>query len=344
MKTHSTTSLSTTTRRNWLKTTAFLGAGLFGGFWGRAETTLPVNGGAAASGAKRSLRIAQISDIHLQPERGAVDGFVKCLHHIQSQKDTPSLILNTGDCVMDSMAKKMPRTQLQWDLWKKVLREECSLPIEHAIGNHDCWGINKTRSGTTGNEPLWGKKKAMEELGLAKHYHSFDRNGWHFISLDSVEPYMDGYKARLDEEQLDWLKKDLDSVAKGVPILVMSHIPIVSPGGVLSAGKENKDHNMEIGGGAMHLDSQELHTLFRKQGNVRLCLSGHLHMIDRAEFDNVAYITSGAVCSGWWKRVHRDRFDYGYALVDLYENGTFQYHYIPYGWKTVKGKDSDAEG
>lgn len=334
MKTNSTTAAHSTSRRNWLKTTAVLSAGILGARFGHAETTQG-EAVAPASGSRRSLRVAHISDIHLQPELGATEGFVKCLHHLQSQKDAPSLVLNTGDCIMDSMAAAMPRTQLQWDLWKKVLREDCSLPVEHTIGNHDCWGINKPKSGTTGSEPLWGKNKALEALGLAKPYRSFDRNGWHFIVLDSVEPYQDGYKARLGGEQMAWLKSDLASVARDVPILVMSHIPIVSPGGLLSSGRENAEHDLEVGGGLMHLDSREIHTLFRKQGNVKLCLSGHLHMIDRAEFDNVAYITSGAVSSGWWKEVHMERFDYGYALVDLFENGSFQYQYVPYGWQTA---------
>lgn len=340
MNTNSTTNSHSTTRRNWLKTTAFLGAGLLGVRLSQAQATAPNGTGASPLAPRRSLRVAHISDIHLQPELGAPEGFAKCLHHLQAQPDTPSLILNTGDCVMDSMAQTMPRTELQWNLWKKMLREECSLPIEHAIGNHDCWGINRTASGTTGTEPKWGKNEALDQLGLARRYRSFDRSGWHFIVLDSVEPLENSYKARLDEEQMAWLKQDLDAVAQGIPILVMSHIPIVSPGGILSSGKEDDGHNVEISGGEMHLDAKELHTLFRKQGNVKLCLSGHLHMIDRAEFDHVTYITTGAVSSGWWKKVNLDRFDYGYALVDLYENGTFQYQYAPYGWKTAAAEKS----
>lgn len=322
-----------TSRRAWLKTFGLIGVGLC--------SSRPVyaaendNGNSSASADKRALRLAQISDIHLQPELGAVDGFTKCLHHIQSQKDAPKLILNTGDCIMDSMARKMPRTQLQWDLWKKILKEECSLPVENAIGNHDCWGLDRTKSGTTGEEALWGKKWAMESLGLNKPYRSFDRDGWHFIALNSVEPFGNSYKARLGDEQLEWLKNDLASVAKGVPVLVMSHIPILSPC-VALLGKETPEHNLNINGAEMHLDGAKIHELFRQQGNVKLCLSGHIHTIDRAEFDGVTYITSGAVSSGWWKKVHLGRFDYGYALVDLFKDGTFNYQYVPYGWKTLE--------
>ena len=44
------------------------------------------------------------------------------------------------------------RTQLQWDLWKSVLKNECSLPIESCIGNHDIWGWHRRHAHTRGDE------------------------------------------------------------------------------------------------------------------------------------------------------------------------------------------------
>ncbi|MCU0771537.1 MAG: metallophosphoesterase [Verrucomicrobia bacterium] len=287
------------------------------------------------SNAGRSLRLAHITDVHVQPELGAARGLAQCLHHVQSQPDAPQLILNTGDSIMDAIEAGADRTELQWNLWQKLLRDECSLPLEHAIGNHDCWGLNRTKSGTTGREPRWGKQWALEGLGLASPYRSFDRAGWHFIVLDSIEPYQDTYRARLGAEQLDWLKTDLASVPKGVPILVLGHIPIVSPGAVLNGVKETPDHNLELPGALTHLDAKPIHDLLRRQGNVKLCLSGHLHLVDRAEYDGITYISTGAVSASWWKGIRLERFDYGYALVDLFKDGTFHYQFVSYGWRTV---------
>lgn len=317
-----------------MKALALIGGGVFTPSLLRAASPKK-NKRHISTGSKRSCRLAQITDVHVQPELMARDGFVRCLHHLQAQKDAPQLILNTGDCIMDSMHATSPRTELQWDLWKQVWRNECSLPVEHAIGNHDCWGLDKLKSGTNGAEGLWGKNWAMDALGLARPYYSFDRHGWHFIALDSVEPFENAYKGRLGAEQLAWLKSDLAAVGKGVPILVMSHIPIVSVGGLLNSAKETEEHDLQIGGGSTLLDGRQVHTLLRQQGNVKLCLSGHLHINDRATFDGVTYITTGAVSSGWWRRVHLDRFDYGYALVDLFADGSFDYDYVPFGWKSA---------
>jgi len=324
-------------RRRWLQLLGLAGASVAGSNW--ITAALGATGTSQTSTIRhRSLRLAQISDIHLQPELGAAKGFAKCLHHIQSQTDAPALILNSGDCIMDAMAEGEARTRLQWELWQKVLREECSLPVESALGNHDYWGINRPKSGTTGEELRWGKRWALDELHLERSYRSFDRAGWHFIVLDSVEPYQDSYKAQLGPAQMEWLRLDLEATPKETPVLVMSHIPIVSAGGILNGVTETPDGDLKVSGRLMHLDSPALHKLFRQHGNVRLCLSGHLHILDRVEYDGITYLTSGAVSSNWWRGIRLDRFDYGYAMVDLFDDGSFSHQYLPYGWKTVQEK------
>jgi Icc protein len=39
------------------------------------------------------------------------------------------------------------------------------------------------------------------------------------------------------------------------------------------------------------------------------------------------------VAAGWWRGLHQGT-DYGYALVDLFDDGTVACRYVPYGWKT----------
>ena len=327
-------------RRDILK---FLGVGAAGGIASQlpifsetpalAQPAVP----AADAPAKPSLRIAHLTDIHIQPERGAAEGLAQCLRHVQSQKDKPDLILLTGDCVMDSYKQQRPRTQLQWDLWKSVIKAECSLPIMPLLGNHDIWGWDKTKSGTTGTEPGYGKKWACEMLGLDKPYYSYDRAGWHFIMLDSVEPFDDkSYLAKLDDEQLAWLASDL-AANVGKPTMVGSHIPIFSittimeqkPDDGLSAKGE---HNTLIPQGAMHTDWREIKSLFRQHSNVKLAVSGHIHLVDRVDYLGVSYLCNGAVSGGWWKGKNMGEGDAGYAMVDLFDDGRFISEYVNYGW------------
>ncbi len=66
---------------------------------------------------------------------------------------------------MDCYRQNRDRTRVQWDLWTNTLRQENSLPIKSCIGNHDIWGWDKAKSGSTGNEPDFGKKWACDVLG-----------------------------------------------------------------------------------------------------------------------------------------------------------------------------------
>jgi len=285
----------------------------------------------ARAGRARSIRIAHLTDVHVEPERRAGQGLASCLHHVQAQKDKPDLILTGGDSIMDCFEATVERTMVQWDVWHSVFKGENSIPVQSAVGNHDVFGWNKARSKTSGDEPLWGKKMAQEMLHLSNRYYSFDRAGWHFVVLDSVFPSGDGYTARLDDEQMEWLKGDLGATDPKTPVLVLSHIPIVAAC-VYFFGKQFKGGQWQVPGSWMHEDAAALVGLFLKHPNVKVCLSGHIHLIDRVDFQGVTYLCDGAVSANWWKGRHQ-QCDEGYGLLNLYDDGSFEHEYAAYGWK-----------
>jgi Icc protein len=296
---------------------------------------------AAATGQqpkqrKRALRVAHLTDVHVQPERGASEGLAACLRHVQSQADKVDVIFTGGDHIMDSTNQDRARTQLQWDVWRNVIKADCSLPIYSAIGNHDIWGWNKKRSGTTGEEAQWGKKWGTDALGLDRSYHSFDRAGWHFAFLDSMLPEIDettkaAYTAGLDDAQFDWLKQDLAATAPTTPVMIVSHIPIYSVA-ALNGNAKDETGAVRFPKGGVHADYKRLKDLFRRHRNVKLAVSGHLHHTERIDYAGVTYLCNGAVCGGWWKGSHMDECDAGYAVLDLYDDGSFDHKYVNYGW------------
>lgn len=299
-----------------------------------------VAGGAAAGAAllgaspasaapRRVLRIAHLTDWHIQPELGAYEGTARALEHASRRRPRPDLILAGGDLIMDSFAQTRDRTRVQWELYRKVVRNHTDLPIEACIGNHDVWGWHRQRAGTTGSEPQFGKQWAMDELGLTSRYRSFDRAGWHFVVLDSTYPRGDGYTARLDDEQFEWLKADLERVPRGTPVLVLSHIPILAVCSFFD-GQNEKSGDWVIPGAWMHIDARRLKDLFYRVGNVRLCLSGHEHLVDRVDLLGTTYLCNGAVCGNWWKGNYHETPP-GYGIVDLYSDGTFRNEYTSYG-------------
>jgi 3',5'-cyclic AMP phosphodiesterase CpdA len=315
-----------------LKTT---GACVAGGVLAGCATSNENSPRASRSTAAGSVRVAHLSDFHIQPELEAPRGVTSCLHHVQSQRQKPELILNTGDCVFETLFADRIRTQTQWDVWNAVIKNECSIPIQHCLGNHDIWGWSQ-RSGGKPTDKGYGKQWALDALGLAKPYHAFDFGTWRIIMLDSVQPAKEGvWETRLDDEQFAWLENELKSTHQ--PVLIGSHIPIVSPAVFLDPGK--------IGGTPeapalairrCHMDVKRIGTLFTKyRGVVKLCISGHLHETDRAEFLGTTFLNNPAVCGDWWKGLHRGIWGEMYTLLDLHPDGTFDVEYVDYGWTPV---------
>lgn len=286
---------------------------------GTAKTEMPV------------LTFAHLTDIHVQPERMAAEGLTACLHHVQKHPSKPSVILTGGDTIMDSMGATHDRTKLQWDLWQRIMKSENSLPVNSCIGNHDVWGWNRKSSFTTGKEMQYGKKWVMEMFGMERPYRSYDQAGWHFIILDSTFPDgKDGYVAKLDDEQFEWLADDLAKVPAQTPVLVLSHIPILGAS-VFFDGENEKTGDWVVPGSWMHLDARRIDALFLKHPNVKVCLSGHIHLRDAVEYNGVSYICNGAVCAGWWKGINY-QCDFGYGVTKLYADGSFHNEYATYGW------------
>lgn len=289
-----------------------------------ALLALPAFTKAADYGVKKPvLRVAHLTDIHLKNELGAPDKFVKCLKHLQRQQPKVDLVLNGGDIVFDMNKENLSSIDEQWKLYESIQKNELGIPVHACLGNHDVWWYEDNKG-----QALYGKKYALDRLGLEKPYNSFMKGGWKFILLDSTHLDIDGtwYIGKLGEEQMEWLKQELESTPKQVPVLVMSHIPILT---ALLMIEDNIVNRWEMLGGDMHTDTAKIISLFYRHPNVKLCLSGHLHMRDKVVYNDVTYLCNGAVSGAWWKGNRRETAP-GYGLIDLYADGSFTESYINY--------------
>ena len=272
---------------------------------------------------KPVLRIAHLTDIHLKDKFNAPARFAKCLQHVQQQHPKPSLILNGGDIVFDMNKEELSTINAQWKLVHDIMKQDCSIPVQYCLGNHDIWW-NENNKG----QAIYGKQYAMDQLQLSLPYHSFHKNGWKFIILDSVHLDIDGtwYIGKLGEAQFSWLENELKNTPSNVPVLVMSHIPILTATLMIEDNIVNK---WEMLGGDMHTDTAKIIKLFYQHPNVKLCLSGHIHLRDKVVYNGVTYICNGAVSGAWWDGNRRETAP-GYGLIDLYADGSFDEQYINY--------------
>ncbi|MCH2133397.1 MAG: metallophosphoesterase [Phycisphaerales bacterium] len=310
-----------TTRRSIMATgTAGLALGLIGTSTAQDTTPAP---------RKRVLRLAHLTDTHVQPERDAGRGFATCLKQVQADPDPPSMILFGGDNVMNVDSEDgRERAGVQLATWNDVLKQECSLPYRTVIGNHDVLGL----------DPVDGKKWAVDAYGLPGRYYDWEASGWHFIVLDSTSPNVlrggeGGYKGLLDEAQFQWLAARLKRIPATTPICVVSHIPILAACTFFD-GDNEETLDWVVPGAWMHVDARRIKDLFHEHPNVKLCLSGHIHLVDVVDYLGVRYACNGAVCGGWWDGNYHE-FGPGYAMVDLYDDGSCEVDFNTYPWTPV---------
>jgi Icc protein len=269
------------------------------------------------------LRIAHLTDIHLKNKFDAPARFVRCLHHVQEQLPRVNLILNGGDVVFDMNKENLTTIVGQWKLMKSILAGENNIPVNYCIGNHDIWW-NEDDKG----QALYGKKYSMNQLQLSKPYYSMEKNGWKIIVLDSVHLDIDDtwYIGKLGDEQFAWLEGELKNTPGSTPVLILSHIPILTATNLIEDDIVNK---WVMLGGDMHTDTSKIIKLFYQYPNVKLCLSGHIHLREKLIYNNVTYICNGAVSGAWWEGNRRETVP-GYGLIDLFRDGTFEERYVNY--------------
>lgn len=358
MDTHDTAPRPSLSRRSILKAGLAVagGATLAGCATSRGSAaSASITGGAPR---RRTFRFAHLTDVHMMPERNAEAGVARAFNAVNSLADRPGLIITGGDSCHLGMSRTREQMKWMYDRLAAAWKNENAIPLEHTIGNHDIWGWEHSRSGASPSDPGYGKAWALDAFGIASPCRSFDRGGWRFVILDSVQVLGEGYLGRLDpldqgdQPQFEWLKATLAATPADMPVVVVSHIPILSGPTLLTDGRwlgADGREGYRFPQGSMMVDAPRLVDLFTRHPNVKLCLSGHIHINDRNEFNGVTYICSGAGSGCWW--IGRDadlrnrqnrrrpgepevfaRAREGFLAVDLFSDGTFETAYQTFAW------------
>ena len=318
------------TRRDVIRTGAITGATLLTGSALHAQA----KPGASAPGPgaqARPFRIAHLTDMHVQPERRAGEGYIAALESLEKLTPRADLIITGGDHVMDATETGLDRAREQWDVYSRAIAAT-KTPVKAVLGNHDIfgWGVKEISAQTAG----YGRAMALEKLVMEAPYYSFDAGGWHVVMLDSMTRREFSYTALLGPEQTEWLRADLKA-NRGKPTVVFSHIPVLSVCVFFDGGpKRIRATEWNVPDAWMHHDAHGIVDILDEHG-VKLAVSGHIHLVDRCEYRGVTFICDGAVSGNWWKGPLQ-QFPEGYGVIDLYPDGKFEHAYVTYGWKAER--------
>jgi 3',5'-cyclic-AMP phosphodiesterase len=266
-----------------------------------------------------------LTDTHLQPELNAAQGCDMAFKKARGVK--ADFALQGGDHVFDTMDVSKERAVSLFDLYAKT-EQDLGLKLYHTCGNHDCFGVS-SKGKTSESDQLYGKKMFEEHFGRA--YYSFDHKGVHFMVLDSVQPLPGGmgYEGRIDEAQLAWIADDLGKLSATTPVIVSTHIPLVTA--YESYVKATADGKTKRG--SLSVINSDLVVKQFEGRNVLGVLQGHTHIWETVTWHGVPYITGGAVSGNWWKGTHMGTAE-GYTVVCV-ENGKMSTRYETYGFKSV---------
>lgn len=252
-------------RRGFLKCMAWAGTGLVWTLSGGilSSCTLPQANGLNSS-TPGDFTFVQVSDSHIGfnnvPNTDVTGTFRQAIARISTLPSQPAFVLHTGD--ISHLSKPD-----QYDTVNQTLIDAKFNQVFYIPGEHDTFVDNG--------------KAFLERFGkgsTGNGWRSFDFKGVHFIGLTNVWNLRAGGFGVLGDDQLAWLKKDVEGLASSTPIVVYAHVPLwaVYP---------------SWGWGTT--DAEQALTLLRRFGSVTV-LNGHIHQVLQKIEGNVTFHTAAS--------------------------------------------------
>jgi Icc protein len=291
---------------------------------GQKKATVPIG-----QGVQEDFSFVFMTDIHLQPEHGAQEAFQNVIDKVN--KLNVDFVITGGDLVYDVLRGNFNRSDSLFRTYSNTIKK-FNVPVYNTIGNHELFGIYE-ESDIQADHPDY--KYGMYERYLGKRYYSFNHKGWHFISLCSIDERNQKYIGVIDDQQLEWLKKDIARLDANTPIVLSTHIPFIST----YTQRYPKNKIREVPNELWIFNRNEILQLFNNL-DLRLVLQGHMHWIEDINVQNrTRFITGGSVAGrpSWRRRGDRgDGIHYdeeGFALIQV-KNDSISWKYVDIDWES----------
>ncbi len=218
----------------------------------------------------KPVTFAVVSDLHQDIAHDAEERLSTFLR--AANDNQVDFIIELGDFCMPKEENKPFLKR-----WQDYAGEKYML-----LGNHDMDNCSK--------------EEVMQFIGMNNRYYSFDKGDFHFIVLDPNNIY-DGEKyipyengnyfgygekvSYVDPEQVEWLKKDLQSTDKRC--IIFSHQSF-------ECSSQNREEIRKI------FEDENLRAGYKK---VAVAFSGHDHTNYMKEINGIAYIQINSASNQW---------------------------------------------
>ena len=277
-------------RRAFLKNGALVLAGL------SVPSLARVVARANESRPRGAVRVGLVTDLHYadKPPAGSrhyretITKLKEVAEHFQS--DRPDFVVFHGDLIDSADTLEKEKKHLQ-----TVVKAISAIPFpkHYVLGNHCVDQLKKV--------------EYLQEVGQKDSYYSFDKNGFHFVVLDSCfksdgTPYgRRNFKwtdANVPEPELQWLQDDLKQTTH--PTIVFAHQPLDL--------KDTDAHAVK--------NSSVVRKVLEESGKVAAVFQGHSHRNHYSDIAGIHYCTMVAMVEG------SGLTNNGYSTMDLLDDGT----------------------
>ena len=282
---------------------------------------LPTRAAWPAAGAPgSSLRLVFYTDVHARTEWDTPQGMTLAARAINAEHG--DLVIAGGDLITDGFQSAAATVEPRWEAYL-AMQSAIRAPVEAVLGNHDLVAARPEDGSEASPDP---RHVFRTKLGVDRTWRRIDAAGYRLLILDSVDISDDElqYHGRISDEQLGWLASELASTDTDTPIVVASHIPLLTAmyqatEGATASAKANR----------VVVNNLQVLELFSEH-NLLLVLQGHLHIEELLRWQGTTFITGGAVCGKWWRGPWHGTAE-GFGVVTLRPDRV-EWEYRSYGW------------
>jgi 3',5'-cyclic AMP phosphodiesterase CpdA len=265
------------------------------------------------------------TDVHALPELGAPQALAMASKAINTHH--PDLVIGGGDLIFDAFEVPAAAAEPQWDIYMDMQRE-IRAPVEPILGNHDLTAVRPGEGTKPSADP---RALFRSKLGLERTWRVIDAGGYRIFLLDSVEIAggdLD-YRGRISNQQLAWIGDELGRTDTDTPIVVATHLPILT-----AIPQATKGATFAVTENYMVVNNREVLSLFAEH-NLLLVLQGHLHAEEMLRWGGTTFITGGAICGNKWRGPKHGTPEGFGSLTLRPDRVDWEYHSL--GWEAKTG-------
>lgn len=264
----------------------------------------------------KPFRFGFVTDTHLgTPE--SLRWTETALRTLRKRYPDVRLLIHGGDLLDQADALPSAESASLVTQWREIVARH-SFDARHVIGNHDLAALK------TPEDPGHGKTFFTREIGALNSHLMIGPID--FLFLDSIGLEGGAWEGRVEPLVLKWLAERLAAIPTENPIVIVSHIPLLT-----IMPQYDKGTPALVSKFVQVQNAKDVYELLRGHRVVAM-LQGHTHVQEICDDRWTQWTTGGAICGDWWKGPRFGRYEPNFGVCN-WDGERLTTTFETYGWK-----------